>query len=138
MSIAIYFGAFRDMKFLHVSDLASIRHFILIDQLPNRVKYFKPEHHGYKTCFNEEVFVSELYHQLRKYRVKIVEMIRRTDFVKFIILRDNIPITIDYYYNTTVEDVFTISEVGDIINHIDTIMDWNPKLETELYAINAL
>lgn len=126
MSIAIYFGAFRDMKFLHVSSLASIRHFILVDQLPNRVKYFEPKHHGYKTCFNEHVFVAELYRQLRKNHVKVVEMIQRPDFVKFIVLRDKIPITIDYYYNTTVEDVFSISEVGDIINHVDTIMDWDP------------
>ena len=122
MTSAIYFGAFTDVKFINIGDLKDIRHFILVDQLPERVKYFKPGQYGYTTCFNETVFISELYHQLRIQNVKIIDMIQRLDFVKFIVMRDDNQITVDYYYNTTVEDAITVSELGDVMKHVDTLI----------------
>lgn len=122
MTSAIYFGAFTDMKFINVENLKDIRHFILVDQLPERVKYFEPDQCGYDTCFNELVFVSELYHQLRIQNVEIIDMIQRPNFVKFIIMRDEDQITVDYYYNTTVEDAITVSELGDVMKHVDTLI----------------
>ncbi len=128
MTSAIYFGAFIDIKFLHVENLKDIRHFILVDQLPTRVKYFPEYSSGYTKCINELVFISSLYHELCKQNVQIIDMVQRVDFVKFIILRQNAQITIDYYYNTTLEDALTISELEDIMKNVNTLIlcGYNP------------
>lgn len=117
MTSAVYFGTCTDMKFLHVEDLKNIRHFILVDQLPCRVKY-------YPQYFNEFIFTASIYHNLCKEDVEIIDTFQRPDFIKFILVRkiDNIQITVDYYYNTTVEDVITISEVGDLILNVNTLI----------------
>jgi hypothetical protein len=54
--------------------------------------------------------------------VKIIDMIQRLDFVKFIVMRDDNQITVDYYYNTTIEDAMTTSELGDVMKHVDTLI----------------
>lgn len=122
MNTAIYFGAFRDMGVLLVNDLNHIKHFIMVDQLPIRVKYFEPEQCGYTTAFNEQVFISELYHQLREHDFEIVEMIKRDDFVKFLIKRNCDITIIDYYYNTTLEDALTITDIKDILQYVNTLI----------------
>ena len=109
MNTAIYFGAFTDMEILCVHDLNYIKHFIMVDSPPYRVQQYEPSQWGYRVSFNENVFISELYHELRTRDFKIIEMIKRDDFVKFLIERNGDITTIDYYYNTTVEDALNIT-----------------------------